>query len=127
MNYSQLQALYKTHSAAGFCVLGFPSNTFNQEPGTNAEIEKINREKYGVQWDLFAKIDVNGASADPLYKWLQSHPNTQGTLTNKIKWNYTKFLINRNGVPVARFGPKKDPKNFEKDIVEQLKLSSSKM
>jgi len=120
-NYSQLQELHKAHSAAGLAILGFPCNQFGkQEPGTDAEIEKFAREKFGTEWDLFSKIDVNGKSADPLYQWLQAHKNGKGFMTNALKWNFTKFLIGKDGVPYKRYGPKEEPKSIEKDIVKLL-------
>jgi len=116
VNYSQLQKLHQQYSADGLSILAFPSNSFNQEPLSNEEVEKFSVEKYGAEFDLFAKVDVNGSSADPLFQWLQTHSNCKGFLTNKIKWNFTKFLIGRDGIPVKRYGPKEDPISFEKDI-----------
>lgn len=101
--------------------MGFPCNQFGgQEPGTNEEIEKFAREKYGAEWDLFSKIDVNGKNADPLFEWLKSHKNGKGLLTNALKWNFTKFLVDKDGVPYKRYGPKDAPMSFEKDIQSLL-------
>jgi len=120
-NYSQLQTLYERHQSEGFSILGFPCNQFGrQEPKSNEEIEQFAREKYNTTWDLFAKIDVNGDKADPLYKFLKGHKNGKGFLTNAIKWNFSKFLINREGDVVKRYGPKEDPFSIEKDIVKEL-------
>jgi len=120
-NYSQLQQLYSEHEGAGLRILGFPCNQFGkQEPGTNAEIEKFARETHGATWDLFEKIEVNGKNADPLFDFLKNHKNGKGFITNNIKWNFTKFLIGRDGVPAKRYGPKDSPKSFEKDIKAEL-------
>jgi len=102
-------------------ILGFPCNQFGkQEPGTNEEIEKFARDAHGATWDLFEKTDVNGKKENPLFRYLKSHKNGKGLLTNSIKWNFTKFLIGRDGVPVKRYGPKDAPKSFEKDIKAEL-------
>ena len=102
--YAGLEALQKRYGAQGFSVLGFPSNQFGaQEPGTEAEIANFCEKNYGVTFPLFAKVDVNGSGAHPLYKYLTSEK--AGLLgTEAIKWNFTKFLIDREGKPVARFG-----------------------
>jgi len=127
-NYSQLQTLYERHQSEGFSILGFPCNQFGrQEPKSNEEIEQFAREKYNTTWDLFAKIDVNGDKADPLYKFLKGHKNGKGFLTNAIKWNFSKFLINREGDVVKRYGPKEDPFSIEKDIVKELAKNGSQI
>jgi len=113
--------MHKKHSDAGLAILGLPCNQFGgQEPGTNEEIEKFAQGKYGVEFDMFSKVKVNGSDAIPLYKFLKSHKNGSGFLTNAIKWNFTKFLINKDGVPFKRFGPKEAPDSFEKDVVGLL-------
>merc|ERR1712106_106891 len=110
VNYKQLTELFNQHkeTAGGLRILGFPCNQFGgQEPGTEAEIKKFASEKYNVTWDLFSKVSVNGSSAHPLYTYLKK--KQAGFLMNAIKWNFTKFVINKEGQPVARFGPTDDP------------------
>ncbi|CAB4062463.1 GPX4 [Lepeophtheirus salmonis] len=103
-----LVELFKKYSETeGLRILGFPCNQFgNQEPGTNAEIKEF-AAKYGVEFDMFAKIDVNGGNAHPLFNYLKEKQG--GTLGNFIKWNFTKFVVDKKGVPVARFAPTQDP------------------
>ena len=109
MNYKQLVELHNKHSeAAGLQILGFPCNQFGgQEPGTDQEVKEFATTKYGVKWDLFSKVDVNGSNADPLWNFLKEKQS--GFLINAIKWNFTKFVIDRTGHPVARLGPMDDP------------------
>jgi len=122
-NYHQLQALYEKYEADGFRVAAFPCNQFaSQEPGTNAEIKAAMKKKYGFTFDMFAKINVNGDDAHPLYKYLKRVKG--GWFTNEIKWNYTKFLINRQGVPVYRSSPQTAPNSMESMIVAELKKSA---
>jgi len=119
-NYHQLQALYEKYEADGFRVAAFPCNQFaGQEPGTNAEIKERMKKKYGFTFDMFAKINVNGDDAHPLYKYMKRVKG--GWLTNEIKWNYTKFLINRKGVPIYRSSPQTSPNSMESMIVDELK------
>lgn len=122
-NYHQLQALYEKYEADGFRVAAFPCNQFaGQEPGTNAEIKERMKKKYGFTFDMFAKINVNGANAHPLYKYMKRVKG--GWLSNEIKWNYTKFLINRQGVPVYRSSPQTSPNSMESMIVDELNKSA---
>jgi len=122
-NYHQLEALYKKYKADGFRVAAFPCNQFaSQEPGTNAEIKEAMKKKYGYTFDMFAKINVNGDSAHPLYKYMKRVKG--GWFTNEIKWNYTKFLINRKGVPIYRSSPQTAPNSMEDMIVAELKKSA---
>ena len=109
VNYKQLVELHNKHSeAAGLQILGFPCNQFGgQEPGTDQEVREFATTKYGVKWDLFSKVEVNGGNADPLWNFLKEKQS--GFLINAIKWNFTKFVIDRNGHPVARLGPMDDP------------------
>lgn len=94
--------------------MAFPCNQFgNQEPGTNAEIKKF-AEKYGVKFDMFAKIDVNGDTAHPLWKYLKEKQS--GFITDGIKWNFAKFIIDKNGQPVKRFGTTTAPLGMEDDL-----------
>jgi glutathione peroxidase len=118
--YSGLEALQKRYGAQGFSVLGFPSNQFGaQEPGTEAEIANFCERNYGVTFPMFAKIDVNGSGAHPLYKYLTSEK--AGLLgTEAIKWNFTKFLIDREGKPVARYGSSTKPDALEAPIKKLL-------
>ncbi|KAF8565701.1 hypothetical protein P879_03271 [Paragonimus westermani] len=114
-NFSQLEELYKIFSEKGLRILAFPSNQFaKQEPGTSQEIKKRIMEKFSISFDLFEKINVNGEDAHPLYKFLQNA--VPGTLVNAIKWNYTKFLTDRNGVPVKRYAPTTAPMDMEPEI-----------
>ena len=110
--YAGLEELYRTYRERGFEVLGFPCNQFGgQEPGPEAEIGAFCETHYGVSFPLFAKIDVNGPHAHPLYRFLkESKPGIFGT--EKIKWNFTKFLIDRNGSVARRFGPATKPKTL---------------
>ncbi|MHB8898185.1 MAG: glutathione peroxidase [Thermoguttaceae bacterium] len=111
--YEQLQGLHKKYADQGLVILGFPCNQFReQEPGTAEEIQQFCRVNYGVQFDLFDKIEVNGDGANPLYKHLtalETKPQGPG----KISWNFEKFLIGRDGQVVARFAPKTRPDDPE--------------
>jgi len=115
-NYRQLQALHDEFAdSRGLRILAFPCNQFaNQEPGTDGEIKAWAHSKYGVTFDMFHKINVNGNDAIPLYKYLKDKQH--GTFFNAIKWNYTKFLIDKNGQPVKRYGPKDPPFDIKKDL-----------
>ena len=112
----QLQQLFDKYFLFGLRILGFPCNQFgNQEPKNNKEIEIFARQ-FGVTFDLYSKINVNGVGASPLYKYLKSHRNTPGLLTNDIKWNFTKFLVDKTGQPIKRFSPNITPLDFEKEL-----------
>lgn len=107
--YKALQDLHKTYKDKGFVVLGFPCNQFGaQEPGDAGEIREFCTKNYGVTFDLFSKIDVNGDNAAPLYKFLTSEETNPG-FSGKIGWNFEKFLIGRDGKVVARFKTKVEP------------------
>ncbi|NLS98017.1 MAG: glutathione peroxidase [Planctomycetaceae bacterium] len=111
--YEQLQALHKKYAKKGLAILGFPCNQFReQEPGTAEEIQEFCRANYGVEFDMFEKIEVNGDGACPLYKYLTSL-ETKPKGAGDISWNFEKFLIARNGEVVARFEPKKKPDDPE--------------
>ena len=114
--YAGLKALYEKLHSAGLTVLGFPCNQFGaQEPGTEAQIGAFCQKNYGVTFPMFAKIDVNGDNAHPLYKYLKdAKPGLLGT--EGIKWNFTKFLIDRSGEPVARFAPQTKPEELEAPV-----------
>lgn len=116
VNYKELQALQEKYGETkGLRILAFPCNQFgSQEPGTNEEIKKFATEKYNVTFDMFSKIDVNGKSAHPLWTFLKTEQ--KGFLTNNIKWNFTKFLINKEGIPVQRYSPQTKPSEIEKDL-----------
>jgi glutathione peroxidase len=117
--YAGLEKLYRQINDRGFSILGFPCNQFGkQEPGDAGEIGAFCQANYGVSFPMFAKIDVNGANAHPLYKFLKhERPGVLGT--EKIKWNFTKFLVDRNGSVVARYAPTSGPESLRREI-EQL-------
>jgi len=118
VNYKQLVGLYDKYAQDGLRILAFPCNQFgSQEPGTDAEIKAF-AAGYGVKFDMFSKIDVNGDDAHPLFKYLKKKQG--GTLGSFIKWNFTKFLVNKQGIPVKRFGPQEDPITMEGDIKKCL-------
>jgi glutathione peroxidase len=114
--YDGLEALWREYGSRGFEVLAFPCNQFGaQEPGSADEIESFCKVNFGVSFPLFAKIDVNGDSATPLYQWLKSEaPGLAGT--KAIKWNFTKFLIGRDGKVVRRYGSMDKPASIARDI-----------
>jgi glutathione peroxidase len=113
--YEGLQALHKALSPRGFAVLGFPCNQFGrQEPGDSAEIAAFCASKYAVTFPMFEKIDVNGDDAHPLYKFLKHEKS--GLLGASIKWNFTKFLVDRSGKVVGRYGSTVRPEALVKDI-----------
>lgn len=118
--YAGLEALYRKLNARGFMVLGFPCNQFGaQEPGTEAEIGSFCDANYGVSFPMFAKIDVNGTGTHPLYQLLKSaKPGVLGT--ESVKWNFTKFLVDRQGRVVKRYAPNDKPEDIEADIVALL-------
>jgi glutathione peroxidase len=118
--YAGLQKLYEKLEPLGLTVLGFPCNQFGgQEPGSAAEIGAFCQTNYGVTFPMFAKVDVNGADAHPLFRYLtRDKPGILGT--EAIKWNFTKFLIGRDGVPVARYAPRTRPEELETPIRKLL-------
>ena len=139
--YEGLQALYEKHRAAGLEILGFPCDQFgNQEPGTEAEIQTFCRTRYAVTFPLFSKIEVNGPNADPLYRFLRKEqpgsfsrqnapePLYKALETSKpellngdsVKWNFTKFLVARDGKVVKRFESYETPASFEPEVVSLL-------
>lgn len=113
--FAGLETLYEQYRERGFTILGFPCNQFGrQDPGSNAEIQEFCQLNYGVSFPMFGKIEVNGAGAAPLFQHLkQAAP---GTLGNRIKWNFTKFLLNREGDVVKRYGPATKPAAIATDI-----------
>ena len=113
--YKGLEALQQSFGARGFSVLGFPCNQFGrQEPGSAAEIGQFCSSNYAVSFPMFDKIDVNGDNAHPLYKYLRGEKS--GLLGSSIKWNFTKFLIDRSGKVVGRYAPTTTPESLTKDI-----------
>lgn len=120
VQYSGLEALYRRYREQGLVVLGFPCNQFgHQEPGNAVEISNFCSLNYEVTFPVFSKIEVNGPDADPLYLYLKGM--RRGILgTRRIKWNFTKFLINRSGVPVARYAPMTKPEALEQAIQRLL-------
>ena len=114
--YKGLQDIYKVYAARGFEVLGFPCNQFGkQEPGDAAQIGSFCEKNYGVTFPMFEKIDVNGANAHPLYRWLTGEaPGLLGL--EGIKWNFTKFLVDRSGKVVKRYAPTTKPETITDDI-----------
>ena len=114
--YEGLEALYQKYRDRGLVVLGFPCNQFGaQEPGSAVEIGSFCEKNYGVSFPMFEKIDVNGDTAHPLYQWLKK--SARGFLgSQRIKWNFTKFLLDRQGNPVERYAPVKKPQDLAKDI-----------
>jgi glutathione peroxidase len=117
--YAGLQKLYKAYRKQGFSVLGFPCDQFgHQEPGDEADIATFCERNFGVTFPLFAKIDVNGDDAHPLYEWLRSEQS--GLIGNKIRWNFTKFLIDTEGKVVKRYGSTTTPDKIADDIEELL-------
>jgi glutathione peroxidase len=114
--YEGLEALYRKHKDRGFVVLGFPCNQFGrQEPGSEAEIRSFCDRNYGVTFPLFAKVDVNGPDAHPLYRYLKSAK--KGLLGREtIAWNFTKFLIGKNGEVLRRYGPRRTPEAIDRDV-----------
>ena len=117
--YKGLQELYAKYHDKGLEILGFPCDQFgHQEPGTDEEIKSFCDLKYGVTFPLFSKIEVNGDGAHPLYKWLKSEKG--GLLGDAIKWNFTKFLVNKQGTVINRFAPNTKPEKIAADIEREL-------
>lgn len=117
--YKALQELYDRNKDKGLEILDFPCNQFaNQAPGTEEEISSFCQLRYKVSFKQFAKIEVNGANESPLYTYLKGQQS--GMLGDKIKWNFSKFLVNRQGEVVGRYGPTKKPEALERDIVGLL-------
>jgi glutathione peroxidase len=121
--YAGLEKLYETYKDRGLVILGFPCNQFGaQEPGSAAEIGAFCQKNYSVSFPMFAKIEVNGASTHPLYRYLKKEkPGFFGPLGGGgIKWNFTKFLVNRQGQVVARYAPSTKPQSLAGDIEKLL-------
>ncbi len=118
--YQGIEELYQKYRDQGLVVLGFPCNQFGaQEPGDDSEIQSFCKLTYDVDFPVMAKIDVNGVNTDPLYTWLKkSAPGILGT--EMIKWNFTKFLIGRDGKVIDRYAPQVEPKSIASDIEKAL-------
>jgi glutathione peroxidase len=118
--FAGLEKLWERHAAQGLVVLGFPSNEFGgQDPGSNDEIASFCQVNYGVSFPMMSKIKVNGADAHPLYQWLTAEaPGLLGT--KAIKWNFTKFLVDRHGQVLKRYAPTDKPEAIERDIEAAL-------
>ncbi len=117
--YAGLEGLYETYRDRGFVVLGFPGDQFgHQEPGTEEEIAAFCESSFGVQFPMFAKIDVNGDDTHPLYGWLKDEKSA--TSGGAIAWNFTKFLVDREGEVVQRYEPQTDPESIAPDIEKLL-------
>ena len=118
--FGGLEELYEKHREQGLEILGFPCNQFgHQDPGSNDEIQEFCQLNYGVSFPMFGKIEVNGKGTDPLFKHLKAEaPGALGS--ERIKWNFTKFLINADGEVVKRYAPTVKPKAIEKDIAKLL-------
>ena len=118
--YQELEALYQQYKDQGFVVLAFPCNQFGaQEPGSNAEIMQFCEVNYGVTFPLMGKVNVNGPEASPMFEYLKDH--ARGLLKSRaIKWNFTKFLVNKEGVVVKRYAPRTKPASIAQAIEELL-------
>jgi glutathione peroxidase len=117
--YEGLEDIFKRYSERGLVILGFPCNQFgNQEPGTEKEISEGCLINYGVSFPMFSKIEVNGENAHSIYKYLKK--SLPGFLSGRIRWNFTKFLIDTNGNPVKRFSPATKPEKIVPDIEKLL-------
>ncbi|MCL4143709.1 UNVERIFIED_CONTAM: hypothetical protein GTU68_028459 [Idotea baltica] len=120
--FEGLEQLHQKYKEQGLVILGFPCNQFmNQEPETNETIEQVCLINHGVTFPLTEKIDVNGRNTHPIFKYLKKELG--GLLGGKIKWNFTKFLIDRDGTPVKRFAPTTTPDKMEKDIKDTLSVN----
>ncbi|MBN2695627.1 glutathione peroxidase [bacterium] len=118
--YEGLESLYQKYKDKDLIILGFPCNQFaNQEPGDEKSISEVCLINYGVSFPMFSKIDVNGESAHPLYKFLKKEIG--GVLGSSIKWNFTKFLINKNGDVIERFSPITKPEKIDKYLSKLIK------
>ncbi len=118
--FDELEELHQKYGTKGLSILGFPCNQFaNQESGSNDQIQNICKLNFGVTFSLFEKVDVNGENAHPLYKYLRRE--AKGLFSDKIKWNFTKFLIDQQGNVIRRYAPTVKPSAMEKDIVKLMK------
>ena len=117
--FEGLESLYEKYVDQGLVVLGFPCNQFaGQEPGTADEIGAFCQKNYGVSFAMFEKVDVNGDTAHPLYQWLRTEKG--GLLGSAIKWNFTKFLVGKDGTVIKRYAPTTDPEKISGDVEKAL-------
>jgi glutathione peroxidase len=117
--YDGLEKIYQTYKDKGLVILGFPCNQFgNQEPGDEKSISEGCLINYGVSFPMFSKVEVNGDNAHPIFKYLKT--SLPGILGNRIKWNFTKFLIDKNGTPIKRFAPTTTPESIDKYLKVML-------
>ena len=117
--FSGLEKLYQQYKDQGLEILGFPCNQFGgQDPGSNSEIGAFCQKNYGVSFPMFAKVDAKGAEAHPAFRYLTN--NSKGILGNGIKWNFTKFLIGRDGRIIQRFAPTTKPESLQEEIEKAL-------
>ena len=118
--FAGLEQLWQDYRGRGLVVVGFPSNEFGaQDPGSNAEIASFCERNFGVSFPMMAKVKVNGADADPLWRWLKSEaPGVLGSET--VKWNFTKFLVGRDGQVIRRYAPTESPESLRRDIEAAL-------
>lgn len=117
--FEGLEALYQQYKDQGLMVIGFPCNQFgNQDPASNDEIGEFCQKNYGVSFPMMAKVDVNGSDAHPVFGWLKNQKG--GLLTDGIKWNFTKFLIDSKGQVIARYAPTTKPEALKADIEQAL-------
>jgi glutathione peroxidase len=118
--YEGLQKLWETYEDQGLVILGFPCDQFmHQEPGSDTEIGAFCQKNYGVSFPMMSKVKVNGKDADPIYKWLKQEQ--KGALGGRVQWNFTKFLVGRDGKVIDRFAPKTDPADIAGDIEKALR------
>ncbi len=116
--FTGLEALHQEFAGRGLAVIGFPSDQCKQERDTAEEIESVCRRNYGVTFEMFGKVKVNGSSAHPVWSWLQQQK--KGVLGGAIKWNFTKFLVDRDGRVIARYAPTVKPEEIRADIEAAL-------
>lgn len=117
--YAQLEELYRKYKDRGLVVLGFPCDQFaHQEPGSDEQIRSFCQINYGVSFPIMQKVLVNGEEASPIFRWLRTQAG--GWFGNRIKWNFTKFLISRDGLEVKRYSPIRKPLSFAEDIERML-------
>ena len=117
--FAELETLYEKYKDQGLAILGFPCNQFaNQDPASNQEIQNFCQLNYGVSFDMFEKVDVNGPETTPLYQFLKEE--AKGAFGGKIKWNFTKFLIDRKGEVIRRYAPATPPLKMEEEIKKLL-------
>ena len=117
--YEGLEKLYRDHKEKGLVVMGFPCNQFmSQEPGSDSEIASFCQVNFNITFPIFSKVDVNGPETHPLFEFLKN--KASGIMGKKIKWNFTKFLVGRDGEVIKRYAPATVPEKIEKDIIKAL-------